>query len=111
MDYNKHKQSENNNNLEVAHENVLVHTIMKKMILGFTLISAMAMTVATFANSKENSDYIMSNYDLVTNVSMQGSHCTGTVGCSCSGFSPITDGEVWQQAYCKRCGHKKNCHK
>lgn len=36
---------------------------------------------------------------------------TGSVGCSCSMFSPITNGEVLQQAYCKHCGHKKSCHK
>ena len=46
-----------------------------------------------------------------SNVTFRGKHCTGTVGCSCSGFSPITNGDVWQQAYCKHCGHKKSCHK
>lgn len=44
-------------------------------------------------------------------VSFRGSHCTGTIGCSCPGFSPITDGEVWQQSYCENCGHTKNYHK
>lgn len=42
---------------------------------------------------------------------VQGKHCTGTVGCSCSGFRPITDGQVWQESYCKNCGHHKRCHK
>ena len=42
---------------------------------------------------------------------VQGKHCTGTVGCSCSGFRPITDGQVWQESYCKNCGHHKRFHK
>lgn len=46
-----------------------------------------------------------------SDVSFRGKHCTGTVGCTCPGFSPITDGEVWQRAYCKHCGHKKSYHK
>lgn len=41
----------------------------------------------------------------------QGKHCSGTVGCSCSGFKPRTDGDVWQQAYCKNCGHHRKYHK
>lgn len=41
----------------------------------------------------------------------QGSHCNGTVGCSCPGFAPITDGDVWQQSYCKRCGHHRSNHR
>lgn len=43
--------------------------------------------------------------------SFQGKHCTGTVGCDCPGFEPITDGKEWEKAYCKHCGHKKSCHK
>lgn len=46
-----------------------------------------------------------------THVHAQGTHCYGIVGCDCRGFSPITNGDVWQQAYCKHCGHKKNFHK
>ncbi len=41
----------------------------------------------------------------------QGTHCNGTVGCSCPGFSPITNGDVWQHSYCKYCNHKKSSHK
>lgn len=46
-----------------------------------------------------------------THVYAQGARCNGTVGCGCSGFSPITNGDVWQQAYCKHCGHKRSVHK
>ena len=40
-----------------------------------------------------------------------GKHCTYTVGCDCSGFSPKTDGAEWGKAYCKKCGHHKSYHK
>ncbi len=43
-------------------------------------------------------------------ISFRGKHCSGTVGCDCSGFSPITNGYEWQKEYCKKCGHKKSCH-
>lgn len=84
---------------------------MKKMILGFALLSAMAFTVSVFAASSPKGSSGLPSNDFATNVTMEGSHCTGTVGCNCSGFSPITNGEVWQQSYCKHCGHKKSCHK
>ena len=45
------------------------------------------------------------------NVSFKGKHCSETVGCSCPGFEPITNGDVWQQSYCKHCNHKKSSHK
>lgn len=31
-----------------------------------------------------------------THVSCQGKHCTYTVGCDCSGFSPKTNGKEWE---------------
>ena len=46
-----------------------------------------------------------------THVHAEGKRCNGTVGCSCPGFSPITNGKVWQQSYCKHCNHHKNSHK
>lgn len=45
------------------------------------------------------------------NVSFKGKKCRGTVGCDCSGFKPITDGDVWQEAYCKKCGHERRYHR
>lgn len=45
------------------------------------------------------------------NVPFKGTHCSGTVGCSCPGFEPITNGDVWQESYCKHCNHKKSSHK
>ena len=44
-------------------------------------------------------------------LSFKGKHCSGTVGCSCPGFSPITNGTVYQQSICKNCKHAKSCHK
>lgn len=46
-----------------------------------------------------------------SNVSFGGKCCNGTVGCSCSGFLPKTDGEEWEKLFCKRCGHHKKYHK
>lgn len=46
-----------------------------------------------------------------SNVSFKGKHCTGSVGCNCPGFKAKTDGDVWQTAYCKNCGHHKDYHK
>lgn len=45
-----------------------------------------------------------------SNPSFKGKVCTGSVGCGCTGFAPITDGDVWQQSICKKCNHKKNEH-
>lgn len=41
----------------------------------------------------------------------QGKHCSYTVGCDCPGFSPKTNGDVWEKAYCKHCGHHKKYHR
>lgn len=84
---------------------------MKKMIFVFAVMIAMVASVKVLANSY-NENCCVHNHDaFTTQVTVQGKHCTGTVGCSCTGFSPITNGEVWQQSYCKHCGHKKSCHK
>ncbi|MDO5527697.1 MAG: hypothetical protein Q4F85_16620 [Prevotella sp.] len=84
---------------------------MKKMFFVFTVMIAMATSVTVLANSHKE-DCCANNHEaLITHVTAQGKHCTGSVGCSCTGFSPITNGEVWQQSYCKHCGHKKSCHK
>ena len=43
--------------------------------------------------------------------SFEGKHCSGTEGCSCSGFKSITSDDLWKKSYCKTCGHHKNSHK
>lgn len=46
-----------------------------------------------------------------SNVPFKGKHCNGTVGCDCPGFSPKTNGDEWEKAYCRHCGHHRNSHK
>lgn len=84
---------------------------MKKMVFSFAAMIVMVTSVSVFANSQKDGYYVHNHDALAIHLAVQGKHCTGSVGCSCSGFSPITNGEVWQQAYCKYCGHKRNCHK
>ena len=84
---------------------------MKKMVLCFVLMMMAAVTVSISANGHKESCSEHDGFAATTHVATQGTHCSGTVGCDCKGFSPITNGDVWQQAYCKHCGHKKSCHK
>lgn len=83
---------------------------MKKVIFYYATMIAMVVSVSAFANSRHDGSTAY-DHDCTTHVHMEGKHCNGTVGCSCSGFEPITKGKVWQQAYCANCGHKKSVHK
>ena len=67
-----------------------------------------AVTILVSAKSVKNDE--LDNSPTSTQVAMEGKHCNGTVGCNCPGFAPITNGEVWQQSYCRHCGHHKRCH-
>lgn len=49
-------------------------------------------------------------YTRTKSPSFKGKNCTGSVGCSCSEFSPINSGKVYQKEYCKKCSHKKSSH-
>lgn len=53
------------------------------------------------------------NYEESTggDISFRGKACKYTMGCSCSGFSPITDGDEWQKSWCENCNHPKSSHK
>ncbi|MCD8296587.1 MAG: hypothetical protein LUC88_03345 [Prevotella sp.] len=83
---------------------------MKKTILcSVAMIALIAYT--TFAKSFNNDYNTLNQHNITTHVCMQGQHCSGTVGCNCPGFSPITNGDVWQQSYCRHCGHKKSYHR
>ena len=84
---------------------------MKRKIFGFIAVLAFATSVSVLANVHNDGSVGCDQVCVMTQVSSEGTHCSGTVGCSCSGFSPITNGEVWQQSYCKHCGHHKRCHK
>lgn len=84
---------------------------MKKMIFGFTALMTMVAAVATFATAVNEINKGQTRQSEATHLTLQGTHCNGTVGCGCSGFSPITNGDVCQQAYCRYCGHKRSVHK
>ncbi len=84
---------------------------MKKIVFGFVALLAMATSVTVLAKAHNNESAVCEHMSVTTQVTSQGTNCNGTVGCSCSGFSPITNGEVWQQAYCKHCGHHRRSHK
>ena len=84
---------------------------MKKLIVCFAVLMTMVAAMTAFATGIKNIHSGQAYLSAASQLSMQGTHCNGTVGCSCSGFAPITNGDVWQQAYCKHCGHKKSSHK
>ena len=71
----------------------------------------MVASVSVFANAQYSDCTTHQHEFTTTQIASQGKHCSGTVGCSCPGFSLITNGDVWQQAYCKHCYHKRSCHK
>ncbi|MGM9748893.1 MAG: hypothetical protein ACI3ZN_08825 [Candidatus Cryptobacteroides sp.] len=82
----------------------------KKIILAISavVLSAIALGALCSFTSVSNATEL----DPVSvHTSCEGKHCSGTVGCDCPGFKPITDGDVWEQSYCKHCGHHKRCHK
>jgi hypothetical protein len=89
----------------------IVYVIMKKMLFGFAVLMMMVATISVFANTQPAECTEHDHLSVTTQVSVQGTHCSGTVGCSCPGFSPITNGDVWQQSYCKHCSHKKSYHR
>ena len=86
---------------------------MRKNII-FAVASIVASVISiialsSFTSNVEN-DLCMES-SIQTYASCQGKHCTYTVGCKCSGFSPKTNGKEWEKAYCKHCGHHKKYHK
>lgn len=86
---------------------------MRKNII-FAVVSIVASVISIIALSSFTSNgenELRLGASVQTHVSCQGKHCTYTVGCDCSGFSPNTKGKEWEKAYCKRCGHHKKYHK
>ena len=83
---------------------------MKKIIFALAAVvisSAAIIGLCSFINEKETETAICTTL----HTHAQGKNCTGTVGCDCSGWSPITNGDEWQKNYCRRCGHHKNYHR
>lgn len=85
---------------------------MKKTF--FTLVVSIVTVVGLcsfdYQSRTENSNYESTHKDCA-HVHATGRRCNGTVGCGCPGFAPITNGKVWEQAYCKHCGHNRSYHK
>ena len=89
---------------------------MKKTILTLAIVAISATVLgccaaAASASTSASSKAVFAATEIHTHTATQGKHCSGTVGCDCSGFSPITNGKEWQKSYCKHCGHKKSCHR
>ena len=84
----------------------------KKQVLAVVAIVIFAVAIVglyIFTTQTKNVEEIEKS--VPTHVSSQGKHCTYTVGCDCSGFSPKTNGKEWEKSYCKHCGHHKKYHK
>lgn len=82
---------------------------MKAKKLFATLACVALMSVAAVAAFTTTSDTSKAMPEVNTHAA--GKHCNYSVGCSCPGFSPITNGTVAQQSYCKHCGHHKSYHR
>jgi len=79
----------------------------RKIAIALALSVAAIVTLCSFTTRSE----AVTEKETHTHICCEGSKCTGTVGCSCSGFSPITDGKEWQKSYCRKCGHHRSYHK
>lgn len=91
---------------------------MKKTILTLAIVAVSATAIgfcAAAASASTSSAEVITATEIHTHThthaAAQGKHCSGTVGCDCTGFSPITNGKEWQKSYCKKCGHAKSCHR
>lgn len=85
---------------------------MKKIIVAFAVVTVCVISIVTLSSFTTNKNRVADIMcETHTHVAAQGKHCNYTVGCSCSGFAPKTNGDVWEEAYCKRCGHHKRYHK
>lgn len=70
----------------------------------------MVAAVATFAAGINNIREGQQNMSVASQVTLQGKHCRGTVGCDCPGFEPLTKGTIYEKTFCRHCGHNKSYH-
>lgn len=84
---------------------------MKKTILVIWAAMAVSSAVVFGMNAVSDNSQNGKTLDVHNHASCEGTNCSGTVGCKCPGFSPITNSELWKQAYCKHCGHHRRSHK
>lgn len=79
----------------------------KKILFGAAIIFAtVSVSLTSFAYAQK---YQSQDEDIC--LSCEGKHCTYTVGCDCSGFSPISGDDEYKKNYCRRCGHHKKYHR
>ncbi len=90
-----------------------VKNVVKSMLGAVALAAVVAgAAVSMNASSKSVDNHeIEACVEYCVHTHASGKHCTYTVGCSCSGFSPITSGKEYEKAYCKKCGHHRSYHK
>ena len=62
----------------------------KKIAITFVTLAVTAAAILTLSSFTSHRELPSETH---THVSCQGKHCTGTVGCDCTGFSAITDGK------------------
>ena len=79
---------------------------MKRKIIYAIAIVAISITAFIGLSS-----FISEANNQPTHTHAQGKHCRYTVGCDCPGFSPIKNGKVYEESYCKHCKHHKSYHK
>ena len=95
---------------------------MKKLLLSICAILVLGLPIALSSCSSDKVEHTISDMgygdwdingdgDAGREVNFKGKACDGSVGCSCSGFAPITDGEEWQKEWCRKCPHHKRDHK
>lgn len=82
----------------------------KKIIITLCTVVVLAITGAFIYATNGGGDAFSASLNS-TQIDSEGKKCNGTVGCDCTGFKPKTDGDVWEEAYCKKCGHHKRYHK
>ncbi|MCM1372983.1 MAG: hypothetical protein NC113_07835 [Bacteroides sp.] len=84
---------------------------MKKVLVLVVVMSITAFALSSLVNASPLELSLEDDSEVAITVHSQGKYCSGTVGCNCSGFSPITNGEEWKKLYCRKCGHYKGYHK
>ena len=70
------------------------------MLAVFSIFAAAITIVGLRSFTSQREKATETETTVRTHVSCQGKHCTYTVGCDCSDFSPKTNGKEWEKSYC-----------
>lgn len=84
---------------------------MEKRALFVVAIVVSVITIGGLSFYMSDIGRVEAQSEINADVSSKGKHCSYTVGCDCSGFSPKTKGKEWEKSYCRRCGHHKKYHR